>query len=92
MAKKELINADDAHLFWVKGNGALRNLKDLAENLKTMTDDTFAHHVNTEKNDFANWVSEILKDNRLANELRRAKTRLTSLKKAEARLKNHYKV
>lgn len=92
MAKKELINADDAHLFWVEGNGALRNLKDLAESLKNMSDDTFVHHVNTERNDFANWTAEILLDTRLASELRRAKSRVTSLKKVEARLKNHYNV
>lgn len=92
MAKKELINADDAHLFWVEGNGALRNLKDLAESLKNMSDDTFAHHVNTERNDFANWTAEILLDTRLASELRRAKSRVTSLRKVEARLKTHYNV
>lgn len=92
MAKKELINADDAHLFWVEGNGALRNLKDLAESLRNMSDDTFTHHVNAEKNDFANWVTEILQDSRLASELKRAKSRITSLKKVEARLKTHYNV
>lgn len=92
MAKKQLINADDAHLFWVEGNGSLRNLKDLAEGLKNMSDDTFAHHVNVERNDFANWTAEILLDTRLASELRRAKSRVTSLKKVEARLKTHYNV
>ena len=92
MAKKELINADDAHLFWVEGNGSLRNLKDLAESLKNMSDDTFAHHVNAERNDFANWTAEILQDTRLASELRRAKSRITSLRKVEARLKSHYNI
>lgn len=92
MAKKELVNADDTHLFWVNGNGALRNLKDLAESLKNMSDETFGFHVNGEKNDFAAWVREILLDKKMASELTRAKSRTTSLKKVEARLKNNYNV
>ncbi|MFH1049215.1 MAG: hypothetical protein V1732_06150 [Patescibacteria group bacterium] len=90
MKKKELINADDANLFWVNGNGALRNINELAESLKTMSEETFAHHVNAEKNDFVNWVREILLDKKLAADLKRSKTRSVALKKAEARLKAQY--
>ncbi len=90
MKKKELINADDANLFWVNGNGALRNIKELAESLKTMSEETFQHHANAEKNDFASWVGEILLDKKLATDLKRAKTQSAALKKVEARLKVGY--
>lgn len=90
MKKKELINADDANLFWVNGNGALRNLKELAECLKAMPAEAYEHHVNVEKNDFANWVQDILLDKKLAIDLKRAKTQAAALKKVEARLKSCY--
>lgn len=90
MKKKELINADDANLFWVNGNGSLRNVKELAESLKTMSDETFAYHVNVEKNDFANWTKEVLQDSKLATDLKRAKNREAAAKKVEARLKTAY--
>ena len=90
MKKKELINADDANLFWVNGNGALRNLKELAESLKVMSDEAYSYHVNKEKNDFASWVKEVLQDSKLALDLKRAKTQAGALKKVEARLKAQY--
>lgn len=90
--KKDLINADDAHLFWVNGNGALRNLKNLADSLSQMSDETFAYHVNAEKNDFANWIREVLLDKKLATDLKSAKTPAAALKKVEARLKSYYNV
>lgn len=90
MKKKELINADDSNLFWVNGNGALRNLKELAESLSSMSDETFAYHVNAEKNDFASWVKEVLLDSKLALDLKRSKTKAAALKKVEARLKSQY--
>lgn len=90
MKKKELINADDANLFWVNGNGALRNLKELAESLNTMSGETYAYHVNAEKNDFASWVEDILLDKKLATDMKKAKTQAAALKKVEARLKAQY--
>lgn len=90
MKKKELINADDANLFWVNGNGSLRNLKELADSLSAMSEETFAYHVNAEKNDFASWVKEVLLDSKLAVDLKKVKTRTVMLKKVEARLKANY--
>ncbi len=90
MKKKELINADDSNLFWVNGNGSLRNIKELAESLRSMSEETFSYHVNAEKNDFANWVKEVLQDSKLAADLKSAKTRTAAAKKVEARLKACY--
>ena len=90
--KVDIVNADDAHLFWVNGNGALRNIKNLADSLKTMPDETFTYHVNSEKNDFANWIKEVLLDSKLAADLKKVKTRPAALKKIEARLKSYYNI
>ncbi|OHB22419.1 MAG: hypothetical protein A3J67_00085 [Parcubacteria group bacterium RIFCSPHIGHO2_02_FULL_48_10b] len=90
--KKEqlhLVNASDASLFWVADGKALRNLRDLAWALKEMNDATFSCHANKEKNDFANWVAEVLQDEALAKLLRGSKTKATALKKIEERLKEY---
>ena len=47
----------------------IKNKKDLLKVLKTMSDEEYETHVK-KKNDIANWVSEILKERRLAWKLR----------------------
>ncbi|MCG2695406.1 hypothetical protein L6248_00515 [Candidatus Parcubacteria bacterium] len=83
----QLINASDEYCFWTNDNRALRNLEDLVQALKEMNDDVFCHHANKEKNDFANWIKDVLKDIELARAVKRLKTRQTMIKKIENRLK-----
>lgn len=73
--------------FWTCDGKVLGSLEELATALKEMDDGAFEHHVNKEKNDFAKWVKEVLEDNKLGREMKRSKTRLTMLKKVEARIK-----
>ncbi len=37
-----------------------------------MSDESYAFHANMERNDFTNWVKDIIKDERLANDLQKA--------------------
>jgi hypothetical protein len=39
-----------------------------------MTDEIYAFHANAEKNDFTNWVRDIIKDKRLRRNLKRHPT------------------
>lgn len=71
---KELINADEQSSFWVNNGPILKNLKDLKNALLNMNKETFGYHVNKEKNDFAVWVKDALKNNALAKKLSRTKT------------------
>lgn len=71
---KELINADEQSSFWVNNGPILRNLKDLKDALLNMNKETFGYHVNKEKNDFAVWVKDALKNNALAKKLSKTKT------------------
>jgi uncharacterized protein YggL (DUF469 family) len=50
-------------------------LVELAAGLATMTDATFAHHSNREKQDFCNWVRDVIEDIELANDLAMAGSR-----------------
>jgi hypothetical protein len=57
------------HRFWLKSGKPLKNLHELREELKMLGDVLFRHHVTAEKNDFANWVRDCLKNKELAKEL-----------------------
>lgn len=85
----ELVNADDTSSFWVNNGPVLKNIPDLKNALLGMSEDTFKYHVNKEKNDFADWVRDILKDNVLANKLAKTKTLKSTIKAVEERLKKY---
>lgn len=55
--------------FITKDGIMLANLFDLSLELGDMSDETFMHHVNESKNDFYNWVHNIIEDKRLAKQL-----------------------
>ena len=44
------------------------------------TDETYVFHANTEKNDFTNWVRDIINDERLAKDLQQAANRAQAAK------------
>ena len=43
-----------------------KNLKDLLEYIQNIEEKIFNYHVNSEKNDFYNWINEVIKDKKLA--------------------------
>lgn len=53
-------------VFWLQGGKPIKNIPELARELKRMSPETFAHHVTEHKNDFANWIEECAKDEKLA--------------------------
>lgn len=54
---------------------SVRNLQGLAEALEIMDDTTFKHHVTKDKNDFSNWVNNVICDTELSKDLFKAKSR-----------------
>jgi len=68
--KKQIIkNAKNSEYFFVKDGKAIKNVIELSNELDKMTDDIFMYHVNDIKNDFANWIKDIFKEEKLAKEL-----------------------
>jgi hypothetical protein len=61
-------------------------MKELAEALATMTDETFVYHSNAEKKDFSNWVRDIIGDEKLAKDLEKAENRAQAAKQAATRI------
>ena len=74
ISKKPLIYADNERAFWVNNGQILNSLVALQKALTEMEKAVFAHHVNAEKNDFADWVEAVLADEICAADLRKTKT------------------
>lgn len=84
-----LVQAPDEQCFWVQDGKILRNLRDLQKALEEMSNETFCYHVDKEKNNFAQWVEEVLQDITLAKQMGRIKTRKAMLKKVQKRLEKY---
>ncbi|MFH1073135.1 MAG: hypothetical protein V1743_06940 [Nanoarchaeota archaeon] len=57
-------------VFWCCNGVLIRNIYELANTIKAMNADVFKYHVNEQKNDFANWVEEVLDDKKLGKKMR----------------------
>lgn len=53
----------------------LKSLHDLINILEVIDDETFNHHVNEHKNDFAHWIKTSIKDKHIAYKIKDSKTR-----------------
>jgi len=87
--KLSIVNAKDELCFWVNNGPILKNIRDLKNALDKMSGETFKYHVNKEKNDFADWVKDVLGDKMLASKLAKIKTAKTMLKTVEKRFKKY---
>jgi hypothetical protein len=73
-----LVTAPDEKRFWLQNGEVLASLQELADSFAAMDALLFAHHVTKEKNDFAQWVEDVLCDTDCAVSLRRARTPKTA--------------
>jgi hypothetical protein len=73
--KKPLTKAPEECIFWCIDGHTFRDLKELAEGLTAMSNETFYHHVTRDRNDFTNWVRDVINDVELANDLTKATCR-----------------
>jgi hypothetical protein len=70
-----LTDVPEEFIFRCQNGHTMRNMRELAGELKTMSEETYSFHANTQKNDFATWVRDIIKDEWLAMNLQKAKNR-----------------
>ncbi len=56
----------------------LKDVRELAFALADMADDVFWHHASDAKNDFSNWINDVLKDKELADALKLVKGKLNT--------------
>lgn len=71
--KKTLIKARGPACFWTRDGLILENLITLRQALKSMSEDEFNFHVTKDRNDFADWVEQVLEDSECAAALRKSR-------------------
>ena len=77
--EQEAFYCCDGHVF--------SSLKQLQEGLPNLSKETFSQHVNSEKNDFYNWIKNIFQAEKLAKSIQKIKTAKGMSKKIQAHLK-----
>ena len=85
-AGKYLRDVAPEQCFWVNNGPIVKNLDELANVLPVLNDEIFEHHVNKEKNDFSNWINDVIGDKKLANDLLSSRSKEAALKKISSRL------
>jgi hypothetical protein len=78
MAKTMVLHVEGNQCFYAADGKCIASLRGLADALENMHDDTYRHHANDARNDFANWVHDVLQDAELASQLKEAKDRKTA--------------
>ena len=72
-------------VFYVNNGPVLRNLGDMLA--LPLSNEQFSYHCNSSKNDFFNWITEVIGDRKLAHEISHVKSKDALLKKIDARVK-----
>ncbi len=75
MAKTTVLGVEGNQCFYASDGKCIASLKGLSDALENMHDNTYFHHANDSRNDFANWVHDVLQDTELAAKLKEAKDR-----------------
>ncbi len=65
---------DQEKAFYLSNGKVLNSLRALYDEIHHMPDVVFFHHVTPERNDFANWVKEVIGDKTLATKVAKAGT------------------
>ncbi len=79
-ATKFLTRVPEEYVFRCNDGCVMNDMKELAQAFNYMSDQTFAYHANETKNDFSNWVADIIGDQELASTLKKATDRTQAAK------------
>lgn len=72
--------------FWCNDGSVISNLPQLAECLTHINDYSFGYHVTSEKNDFGNWVRDVIGDEKLARDITRTTNHLEAAEVVRTRI------
>ena len=68
-SKKAGKTINPENYFFAHDGRIIKDLFELAEAIEEMSDEAFSHHVTEERNDFSNWVRDVLEEPGLADEI-----------------------
>jgi len=74
-AELMLVGSSDDKVFLANNGMVIRSLYELRDAFMTMSDNTFTHHANEDRNDFSLWIRDVHCDSDLANDILKAKDR-----------------
>ena len=81
VAKKSYLDVQhEHHQFFANDGQILKNISELPKALQNMDAQTFAHHVNGDNNDFANWTEHVFGEKKLAKSLRSEQTKTGTMR------------
>ena len=80
IARERLADVPQEKQFWCSDGRVLRNLSELAAALSEISDETFRHHSSETRNDFGNWVRDVIGDDKLSSDLQKSKTQAQAAK------------
>ena len=86
IAAKRLGDVPEEKRFWCQDGQVLKSLPELESTLRGMGEDTFRHHASEARNDFSNWVKDVIGDDKLASDLGKSKTRMQAAKNVADRI------
>lgn len=86
VAEERLGNVSQEKQFWCCDGRYLKNLPELKVALEQMTDETFRYHSNETKNDFSNWVRDVIGDDKLSRDLQKSITHTQAAKNVADRI------
>lgn len=75
MANTIVTGVEGNQCFYASDGKCIASLRGLADALESMHDNTYFHHANDSRNDFAAWAEGVLKDAVLSSHLKEAKDR-----------------
>ncbi len=64
-------NVPEGKAFFTNDGKRIHNLTELASTLEHMEDHVFTYHVNAERNDFSNWIHDVMGQKQLAEAIRK---------------------
>ncbi len=86
IAQKWLGDVPEDKQFWCQDGRAFKNLQELWAGINEMSEEAFRAHVNESKNDFSNWVRDVIGDDKLAGDLRLSAARAQAAKSVADRI------
>jgi hypothetical protein len=80
---------EPARWFYFSGGKVARDLAELESSLQEIPDEEFVFHVNSSKNDFANWIEYVFEHKGLAEDLRHVTEKKDTIYLIDRFLKSH---
>ena len=89
LREKALSDCPQGTEFWTCHGTIIKNIYELRDTIKGLNEYAFKYHVNEDnkKNDFAEWIADVLGDDELARDLENVMDKKEYLKIIEKRIK-----